>query len=217
MAPPGAGAYLLRMRSPLLRLVATACSAGLALALSGGPADAADGPTARERWKAYEASMRAGDAARRTGDAARAESSYREAIEHSRAFGERNLRFGRAVEALADLYREAGRLDEAETRYVEAIAVWERLLGPGQPHVATSLHNLAVVHLERNEPARARPLLERAIAIWEATRGPDSLELAASLEALAVLLQRDGRRDDARPLLERVERIRDRQTGGAGG
>ncbi|MFZ9690302.1 MAG: tetratricopeptide repeat protein [Phycisphaerales bacterium] len=47
--------------------------------------------------------------------------------------------------------------------------MWEKALGPGHPHVATSLNNLAALYRATNRPELAQPLEARAAQI-RATR-----------------------------------------------
>ena len=51
---------------------------------------------------------------------------------------------------------------------------WERLLGPEQPRLATSLQNLAIVYLHLERPDEATPLAARAATIFERSLGVDS-------------------------------------------
>ena len=60
--------------------------------------------------------------------------------------------------------------------YLRSIELWEGLLGPRQPRLATSLHNLGAVYLALDRPDLARLHWRRALDIWEATLGPDSPE-----------------------------------------
>jgi tetratricopeptide (TPR) repeat protein len=80
----------------------------------------------------------------------------------------------RATDGLADARRLQGRFEEAEPLYVVAIGLWERLLGPTQPRLATSLHNLGAVRLAAGRSREAVGSFEQALAIWNATLGADS-------------------------------------------
>ena len=53
--------------------------------------------------------------------------------------------------------------------------------------VAEGLSNLAIMHNQQGDYARAQPLYERALVIWEKTRGPDHADVAHTLTDLAVL------------------------------
>jgi len=72
------------------------------------------------------------------------------------------------------VHRLEGRPARAVDLYLRSIEIWESVLGPGQPRLATSLHNLGVTYLALDRPDEAAPLWRRALAIWETTLGPDS-------------------------------------------
>ncbi|MFT4623726.1 MAG: tetratricopeptide (TPR) repeat protein [Myxococcota bacterium] len=62
-----------------------------------------------------------------------------------------------AANARGDLARVRGDLDGAVAHYLEALAAFRAV---GSPMAAYPQVNLGLVHLERNEPAAARPILE---------------------------------------------------------
>ena len=74
---------------------------------------------------------------------------------------------------LALVYREQGRLDEAE-RLHDALAEPARRtrLGPNDARVAMGLHNLAAVYRQQGRIDEARPLQERAVAVADQALGP---------------------------------------------
>jgi len=132
---------------------------------------------------------RAGSA-RLAGETARAESLYLEIVEGADGATVPPLLLARAVDGLADLYRETGRWGEAETRYQQAAGLWEHLLGPQQPRLAVSLHNLASVRMARDDLRGAEAPLRRALAIFEGSFGADSNEARNSRRAYAELGRR---------------------------
>ena len=87
-----------------------------------------------------------------------------------------NLPLARALDGLADVRRLQGRLAEAAGLYREAAGLWASLLGPRQPRLAITLHNLGAVQLARGRPELARPQLERALEIWAAAYGAGSTQ-----------------------------------------
>ncbi len=107
----------------------------------------------------------------------------------------------------------AGDLAAARPLFEEAVAIYERLLGPDHPDTAASLHTLAWLLREQGDLAAARPLLERALEIRERVLGPDHLDTAASLHNLAWMLHHQGELTAARTLCERALEIRERTLG----
>jgi tetratricopeptide (TPR) repeat protein len=104
------------------------------------------------------------------------------------------------VEALADFYRRAGRPADAETNYLRATELWERLLGSGQPRVGIPLHNLAVVYLEDCRVDEALPLISRVVQLWGRTLGAEHPERLGAIRSEANGLRKCGREGDAAEL-----------------
>ncbi|MBB6548624.1 CHAT domain-containing protein [Nonomuraea rubra] len=94
------------------------------------------------------------------GRAQEAERVYAEGLAHIEAPIWRALR-APLLSGLADLHLRLGHLDEAATRFREAIAIGEEL--GRRAGLATAYADLALVHELRGEPTEAVPLLERAL------------------------------------------------------
>ncbi len=106
-----------------------------------------------------------------------------------------------------------GAYAQARPFFERALAICEKVLGPENVPVATSLSYLAsVLQYEGNFPA-ARPLFERALAIYEKVRGPEHSNTAAALCNLASLLERQGDLAAAQPLFERALAISEKVLG----
>ena len=140
-----------------------------------------------ERW---QASLEAAAAAAAVGRASEAESLYREVLEQAASPDGSAMRTAQAADGLADLYRTQGRMAQAAPLYVEAVALWERLLGASQPRLAVTLHNLGVVYTALEDWDAAQRTLDRALAIWEASLGADSVEAGNTRRARDTLLGR---------------------------
>ncbi len=67
------------------------------------------------------------------------------------------------------------------------LEVGRRLHGPGHPRLVPMLNNLAAMHVETGEPARALPLLEEALEIRRRDMGEDSPGVANVLNTLGVV------------------------------
>lgn len=162
-------------------------------------------------WQARWAdALEEGTAAHARGDLPGAETLLQEAEKVSAANGKGTLRHARSIDALAYFYLETGRYHEAETLYVNAIRLWERLLGADQPRLAVSLHNLAACHIHTGELEAAEPLVLRAIDIWERSLGADSPETAMALQSYSVILKRTERYEPAAEIDARIRRITER-------
>lgn len=169
---------------PLLSLPLAATLA-LAPAFAGTRADAV---------RAVRSQLAEAENARETGRIDAAQAGYEKAAAAAALLGEPNLLLARALDGAADLARTGGRLEEAERGYLRAAALWNELLGPRQPRLATTLHNLGAVYLQLGRPDDAGRSFREALAIWESSFGVDSPEAAntrAALDALRSALEDD--------------------------
>jgi tetratricopeptide (TPR) repeat protein len=114
----------------------------------------------------------------------RAEALYRALLDEAEREQNEGLLVARAADGLADLYRKEGRHAEAAPLYRRSAAMWERLLGPSQPRLAVTLHNLGAVCLKLGEADEAERHLERVLAIWQESYGVDSPQAENSRRAL---------------------------------
>ena len=101
------------------------------------------------------------------------------------------------------------RYSDSERLVRRALAVWEQLLDPDRPDVATNLGELASLVQNLRPFAEAEPLLRRGLAIWEQVGAPDSLVVDLVLDCLAYLLVKQSRWAEAEPLLRRALAIRE--------
>ena len=73
-----------------------------------------------------------------------------------------------------------------------ALAIEERSLGTGHPHVAVTLNQLSLIYIDQGKYGSAELLLERAVAL--ASHSPALVgEAALSLKWLALVYSREGR------------------------
>jgi tetratricopeptide (TPR) repeat protein/tRNA A-37 threonylcarbamoyl transferase component Bud32 len=83
----------------------------------------------------------------------------------TRRLGENHRMLLRLHRGLAEVQRDAGHLDQALASARKAHAISLRSQGAEHPETAYSLRRVAEIHLDRDEPAAARPLLEQALTI----------------------------------------------------
>jgi serine/threonine protein kinase/tetratricopeptide (TPR) repeat protein len=120
---------------------------------------------------------------------------------------------GAALNALGEVLRDTGRLDEARACFERALAIMERTLGPDHPDVSAVLNNLGAVLWSTGKLDAARPYLARSLALDEATFGPDHPRVAISLLNLGGLDNAAGDAAHGRALLERALAIQRRALG----
>jgi CHAT domain-containing protein/Flp pilus assembly protein TadD len=119
----------------------------------------------------------------------------------------------RALNDLAELYRNTGRYAEAESLYRRSLAIKEKTLGKDHPGVAISLNNLASLYHMTSRYAEAESLCRHSLAIFEKTLGKDHPDVAISLNNLAKLLETTGRYAEAEPLYRRSLAIKEKTLG----
>ena len=88
--------------------------------------------------------------------------------------------------------KETGDYAGAEALYRQALATYERKLGPHHPLVAKALGNLAALLQDKGDYVAAEQLSRRALAIDENALGPSDAAVAQALINLAGLLQHKG-------------------------
>lgn len=137
-----------------------------------------------EQQDTWRAQIRIAEEAVRQERQDEAESAFLDLIEQAANANDEGLLVARAVDGLGDLYRAQGRLPEAARLYERSASMWERLLGPRQPRLAVTYHNLGAVYLSMGDPQSAENRFVRALAIWEAVYGADSSQAGNSRRAL---------------------------------
>ncbi|HEY7415210.1 MAG TPA: tetratricopeptide repeat protein, partial [Ktedonobacteraceae bacterium] len=106
-----------------------------------------------------------------------------------------------------------GQYAEAESLHLRALSIREQALGPDHPHVAASLHYLAVLYWAQAKYAKAEPLYLRALHIWEQAHGPNHPDVAYALNNLANLYYKQGRYAEAEALSLKALHIREQTLG----
>ena len=69
----------------------------------------------------------------------------------------------------------------------QALAIYEKALGPDHPDVATAVNNLALLYDKQDRTAEAEPLYKRALAIDEKALGPDHPNVVTVLNSGSAL------------------------------
>ncbi|MHC4565905.1 MAG: tetratricopeptide repeat protein [Planctomycetota bacterium] len=93
---------------------------------------------------------------------------------------------------LAFLYKNQGRLAEAEEMCLAGLELQEKLNGPNHPHVAHTLRILSEIYQGQVRYRQAAESLERAITIMRKVAGEDAVEIAPLRVDMARLLVTQG-------------------------
>jgi eukaryotic-like serine/threonine-protein kinase len=117
--------------------------------------------------------------------------------------GEEHLSVAGSYSALA-LATEASDPAGSVALLERSIAIYRRLVEPQHPLALRATNNLAAVHRDRGDYAKAEPLYREVIELREQHRPDNLLELSSSLYGLAVVLNGQGLAMEAKPLLRRA-------------
>jgi tetratricopeptide (TPR) repeat protein len=117
---------------------------------------------------------------------AKAEQAYRQALAIERTQAP-SPDLSETLNNLGNVLASQRRWKEAEALLREAIATWEKLLGPEHPSVAAGLGNLAALLQSRNRYDEAERLIERARQIDEKSLPPGHPRIGLDLNSAATL------------------------------
>jgi CHAT domain-containing protein/tetratricopeptide (TPR) repeat protein len=121
--------------------------------------------------------------------------------------------YDKILNDMGNLYKDAGRLPEAEAALNRAVAVGRAVSGEDHPNVAASMGNLAVVLQHQSRFAEAESFYKRALAIDEKVFGPNHPVTAIGLNNIANLYVDQNRPQDAAGLQQRVLAINEKLFG----
>ena len=143
-----------------------------------------------QSWEQY---MDAAAFAYQDGRTEEAESFFLLATQAAEDFEDTDPRRALTLGNLADLYRSQARDEEAESAYLESLALLEGIDGPDSPRVARFVADIAVFYTDLGRVEEAEPLYRRALEALEWTHGfyhDDVLELRTSLAGFLLQQQR---------------------------
>ena len=114
---------------------------------------------------------------------------------------------------VANYVRLRDRYAQAESFYLQALGIGERVLGSEHILVAETLYGLAILRQQQMQYGEAESLFRRALHIRERTLGAEHPQVATSLSKLASLYWRQGKYGEAELLRRQVLHIRERTLG----
>ena len=123
-----------------------------------------------------------------------------------------HLDTARALNGLAVCYKYLARFDEAETLYVQAIAI-ARQRGADDQLLATILHNRGGLAHAAGRSGEGEPFARESVRLRTRALGPHHPDVATDLAALAALLDQQRKYAEAERLYRRALRIIERALG----
>ena len=121
--------------------------------------------------------------------------------------------YDKILNDLGNLYKDAGRLHDAETAFGRALAIGRATRGENHPNVAATIGNLATVMENESRFAEAEDLYKRTLATYEKLYGSNHPITAIGLNNLANVYADQGRTQEAAGLQQRVVAIYERVFG----
>lgn len=130
-----------------------------------------------------------------------------------RELGPNDPSIAETLNALGDLARDKGDLDQADRYYQRALAIRRATLGGENVDVATTLAGLAALRVKQGRTAAAESLYSRVLALDSVLRRPDDPRLARDLRGMAAVYLTEKRYADAEPLMRRTLAVQEQALG----
>jgi CHAT domain-containing protein/tetratricopeptide (TPR) repeat protein len=121
--------------------------------------------------------------------------------------------YGKTLNDLGNLYKDAGRLHEAETAFGRALAAERARRGEDNPNFAATMGNLATVMENQSRFAEAENIYKQTLAMYEKLYGPNHPLTAIGLNNLANVYADQARTLEAAGLEQRVLAIYEKAFG----
>jgi CHAT domain-containing protein/Tfp pilus assembly protein PilF len=118
-----------------------------------------------------------------------------------------------AIQDLARAYVAMGKYTEAEQHYKQALAIEEKLFGPGNRKLVWIINNLAIVNMRQGKDAEAEELYKRALAIQTKELGEVQAEVGFTLDNLGLIYAHQGKYAEAEAAHKRGITIMEKSLG----
>jgi CHAT domain-containing protein/tetratricopeptide (TPR) repeat protein len=116
--------------------------------------------------------------------------------------------YARALAWQGYLMQMRGKTDQAERLFESSLDIYQKILPPGHPDIATSINNLGFNYQNSDRLIEAEQMYKRALDMREKAEPRSELHIADSLNNLAQCYKRQGRVREAEPLLKRALELR---------
>jgi CHAT domain-containing protein/Tfp pilus assembly protein PilF len=126
---------------------------------------------------------------------------------------DRSMQEARSLRRTAGLLRSAGNTDAARPQLERALAIAEGVRGPEDTYVATLVGELAQIHADRRDYAKAETLHQRALTVMERTLGSEHPMTALALSRLGDVYTQTGQRRKAETIVQRALEISEKALG----
>lgn len=124
--------------------------------------------------------------------------------------GETSAPYAEALSWVAFLHEAVGDVLGASTFFEQAVAIYEKVLPPDHPDLATAINNLGFDRYRLGQYRESEALYERALDIRERVLPPNHPAIADTINNLAELYKAEDKPEEAIPLLNRALEMRTR-------
>jgi CHAT domain-containing protein/tetratricopeptide (TPR) repeat protein len=128
-------------------------------------------------------------------------------------YGEGSAGHALALGWLAEIRVNQAKFADAESLFLRALAIRERLFGPNHQDVGHVVNGIALLYKEQGRYREAETFYKRALAIAEQKFGPDHRHVGTALNNLAALYKQLGRYAEAEPIYKRSLVIAEKSAG----
>ncbi|KAE9566313.1 hypothetical protein CGMCC3_g17528 [Colletotrichum fructicola] len=111
---------------------------------------------------------------------------------------------GYSVHHLGNLYKDQGRLKEAEAMYERALQGYEKAWGPEHTSTLDTVNNLGILYTNQGRLKEAEAMYKRALQGKEKAWGPEHTSTLDTVNSLGVLYKGQGRLKEAEAMYERA-------------
>ena len=144
----------------------------------------------------------------------RAGQIYRRALAgKERALGPDHISTLDTVNELGLLYREQGKLGEAEKMFQRALAGYKKALGPDHTSTLHPVNNLGLLYWDQGKLGEAVKMYQRALAGYEKAVRPDHKWIFTTVNNLGRLYRDQGKLDEAEQMYQRALAGKERALG----
>ncbi|KAJ5454982.1 hypothetical protein N7530_012751 [Penicillium desertorum] len=105
---------------------------------------------------------------------------------------------------LGNLYRNQGKLKEAEEMYQRALVGYEKALGPDHTSTLDSVHCLGILYKDQGKLKEAEEMTQRALAGYEKALGPDHTSTLVTVNNFGLLYTNQGKLKEAEEMYQRA-------------
>ncbi|KAL2782503.1 hypothetical protein BJX66DRAFT_331145 [Aspergillus keveii] len=109
-----------------------------------------------------------------------------------------------ALNGIGNLYSDQGKLQEAEEMYQQALAGYEKALGPDHTSTLQTVNNLGVLYSGQDKLKEAEEMYQRALTGHEKALGPDHTSTLNAVGNLGNLYKHQGKLQEAEEMYQRA-------------